>query len=124
MTLSSVAIVGGGISGLAAAWEVTQRAPDFDVVVLEASDRFGGKLRSEEFLGHRVDAGADAFLVRTPDALDLCHALGLEDELVHPASRSALLWVDGALHRLPEGLVLGGHPKQNLTDDQGADGHQ
>lgn len=107
MTARSIAVVGGGISGLAAAWELTRQAPEIEVTVFEASDRLGGKLRSEEFLGHRVDAGADAFLVRTPDALDLCHELGLEDELVHPASRSALLWVDGALRRLPEGLVLG-----------------
>lgn len=106
-TRPGVVVVGGGISGLAAAWELTRAAPDLAITVLEGSDTPGGKLRTEDLLDHPVDAGADAFLVRTPDALDLCHELGLDDELVHPAARSALLWCDGALHRLPEGLVLG-----------------
>jgi oxygen-dependent protoporphyrinogen oxidase len=100
-------VVGGGIAGLAAAWEASGRVGGEQVVVVEATDRFGGKLWTEELLGHPVDRGADAFLVRTPDALDLCHELGLQDELVNPAERSALLWSDGRLHRFPEGLVLG-----------------
>lgn len=100
-------VVGGGIAGLAAAWEAVRRTPAARVAVLEATMRFGGKLRTEPFGGLPVDRGADAFLVRTPDALDLVHELGLADELVHPALRSALLLTDGRLHRLPEGLVLG-----------------
>jgi oxygen-dependent protoporphyrinogen oxidase len=100
-------VVGGGISGLAAAWEATRRDPSMRVAVLEESVRFGGKLRTEPLGGRPVDRGADAFLIRTPDALDLVHELGLGDELVHPALRSALLLTGGRLHRLPEGLVLG-----------------
>jgi oxygen-dependent protoporphyrinogen oxidase len=100
-------VVGGGIAGLAAAWEAVRREPSTRVAVVEATARFGGKLRTEAFGGRAVDRGADAFLVRTPDALDLVDELGLADELVHPALRSALLLSGGRLHRLPEGLVLG-----------------
>src|SRR5690606_17824274 len=100
-------VLGGGIAGLAAAWEAITRRPGARVLVVEASDRLGGKLFSAELEGHVVDRGADAFLIRTPDALDLIHELGLDDEVVHPAQRSALLLSEGRLHRLPEGLVLG-----------------
>jgi protoporphyrinogen/coproporphyrinogen III oxidase len=100
-------VVGGGIAGLAAAWEAVRRQPSAQVLVVEATSRFGGKLHTDLFGGRPVDRGADAFLVRTPDALELVHELGLDDELVHPAQRSALLYLDGVLHRLPEGLVLG-----------------
>jgi oxygen-dependent protoporphyrinogen oxidase len=100
-------VVGGGIAGLAAAWEATERRPGGRIAVLEAGARFGGKLLTGELLDHPVDRGADAFLIRTPDALDLCGELGLSDELVHPAERRAFLWTDGALRTFPEGLVLG-----------------
>src|SRR5690606_1661711 len=54
-----------------------------------------------------VDAAADAFLARVPEAVALCHELGLADRLTTPAEGSAQVWVDGALRRLPAGLVLG-----------------
>ena len=102
-----VAVVGGGITGLAAAWELSAR-PGVRVVVFEASDRFGGKLRTTPFAGlPAVDEGADAFLARVPEAEALCCELGLGDALVSPATGAAWLWWDHRLHRLPAGLVLG-----------------
>lgn len=97
-----VAVVGGGISGLSAAWELRGRA---DVTVFEP-ERLGGKIRTEPFEGRPVDSGPDAFITRSPAALELCRELGIDD-LVSPAAGSTLLWHDGRLRRLPEGLVLG-----------------
>ncbi len=100
-----VVVVGGGITGLSAAW--TLSSTPAEVVVVEATGRLGGKVRTEDFAGQRVDVGPDAFLARVPDATDLCRALGLGDELVAPASGRAFIWATGRLRPLPEGLVLG-----------------
>lgn len=97
-------VLGGGVTGLTAAWQAQRLG--WEVTVVESSDRFGGKLRSSTFLGRQIDEGADAFLRRVPDALDLCDELGI-DELVSPAETSASIWIDGQLKRLPSGLVLG-----------------
>jgi oxygen-dependent protoporphyrinogen oxidase len=104
-----VAVVGGGIAGLAAAWallggEVGRGRAE--VTVFEPGP-LGGKLRTEEFCGHPVDLGPDAFLARVPDGLRLCRELGLADELVAPAAGKALLWTGGRLRPLPDGLLLG-----------------
>jgi len=80
--------------------------------VLEASTRAGGYLQTgildDPVLDDLpIDAGADAFLVRVPWARDLCHELGLADELVSPSARQASLWLDGTLRPLPTPSVLG-----------------
>jgi oxygen-dependent protoporphyrinogen oxidase len=97
-------VVGGGISGLSAAWEATQAG--WEVTVLEASDRLGGKILTTPFADRLVDEGADTFLRRVPDALDLCREIGLVD-LVEPTTGSASIWAEGALHPIPAGTVLG-----------------
>jgi oxygen-dependent protoporphyrinogen oxidase len=106
-----VVIVGAGIAGLAAAWELTggaePRADAPEVVVLERSDRAGGALRSEPFADRVVDMGADGFLGRRPEAVDLCRELGLDTALVPVAARGASVWARGRLRPLPEGLALG-----------------
>lgn len=106
MTERSVVIIGGGITGLAAAYELTNR-PGFRITVLEADDRLGGKVRTEPFGDLALDTGPDAFLARRPEALALCRELGIADELVSPNHGAARLWSRGRLRRLPEGLVLG-----------------
>jgi len=98
-----VAIVGGGIGGLAAAWELRGRA---EVTVFEP-DRLGGRIKTTMFGGHLIDEGPDAFLTRVPEGLELCRQLGIDGELISPAAGSPLLWLDGRLRPLPEGLVLG-----------------
>ena len=100
-----VDVVGGGIAGLAAAW-FAERAGD-DVVLHEAEQRLGGKIRTVDLHGRPVELGPDAFLARVPDAADLCRAVGLGDELVSPATGTAYLLHGTRLRRLPEGLVLG-----------------
>jgi oxygen-dependent protoporphyrinogen oxidase len=100
-----LAVVGGGISGLAAAWEA--RAQGARVVVLEAGERPGGKLRTSPLAGVDLDEAADAFLARVPEAVELCDELGLTTELVSPATGAAYVWLDGALRRLPADQLLG-----------------
>ena len=102
-----VVIVGGGISGLAAAWELSQAQADSEIVVLEGSDRLGGTLRSDEFAGRVVDMGADGFLGRRPEAVELCREVGLGDRLVPIAARGASVWSRGRLRVLPEGHAMG-----------------
>jgi protoporphyrinogen/coproporphyrinogen III oxidase len=111
-THRTVAVVGGGISGLAAAWELTGGAegpgPDTpSVVVLEAGEQLGGKLRTEVFGGRAVDVGPDGFLGRRDEALTLCREIGLGDELEPIGITGAAVWVGGRRRTLPKGLVLG-----------------
>lgn len=103
----TVAVVGAGITGLTVAHTLLTCEPELDVVVIEAADRVGGKIRTSDFAGRPVDWAADAFLARVPEAVELCRELGLEGELVTPAARNAYVFVDGALRRFPDGLVLG-----------------
>jgi oxygen-dependent protoporphyrinogen oxidase len=98
-----LAVVGGGIAGLAAAWEARERAT---VTVFEPG-AVGGKLRTADFEGRPIDCSADAFLTRVPDALALTREIGLGDDLVAPAAGQALVWRAGAGHPLPADLVLG-----------------
>lgn len=98
-------MVGGGITGLAAAYQAT--LDGHDVTLYEASDRLGGKILTTAFGGLPVDAGPDAFLARVPHAVDLCRELGLTTELVAPSAGKAYVWTRGRLCPLPDGLVLG-----------------
>jgi oxygen-dependent protoporphyrinogen oxidase len=100
-----VAVVGGGISGLAAAAAIRRTAPDVDVVVLEAAPAVGGKLATAEVGGVRVDVGAEAMLNRRPEGVELARASGLGDRIVHPATTSASLWTRGRLRPMPRTLM-------------------
>lgn len=101
------AVIGGGITGLVAAYQLRRSEPDLDVTLYEASTRLGGKLRTTEIDGLRLETGADAFLVRDPDAVDLCVELGLDGDLLEPAVQGVDVRVDGQAHPLPAGLILG-----------------
>jgi oxygen-dependent protoporphyrinogen oxidase len=76
-------------------------------VLLEGSDRLGGALRSDDLAGRTVDMGADGFLGRRPEAVELCREVGLEDALVPIAARGASVWARGRLRVLPEGHAMG-----------------
>ncbi|MFE1560134.1 protoporphyrinogen oxidase [Streptomyces sp. NPDC058734] len=102
--MRSVIIVGGGISGLAAAWELRGAA---DVTVLEAGPRIGGKLRTGTLAGIRVDEGAESLMALRPEAVELASAVGLGDALCDPARAAATVWTGGALRPLPPGHVMG-----------------
>ena len=100
-----VAVIGAGIAGLAAAYEL--RSAGIEAVVLEASDRPGGKIDSSQFGCMSVDSGPDGFVARDPAAAELCRRIGLSDDVVEPATSGAYVWVDGRLRSLPARSVLG-----------------
>lgn len=106
-----VVVVGGGISGLAAAHQLLSTAAahgtPVEVTVLDAEPTLGGKIRTSPFAGlPAVDEGPDAFLARVPWATNLARQVGLADELVSPAAAKAAVWWQG-LRPIPEGLLLG-----------------
>ncbi|MFF2197232.1 protoporphyrinogen oxidase [Streptomyces sp. NPDC058157] len=100
----SVIVVGGGISGLAAAWELRDEA---DVTVLESAARVGGKLRTGTFAGIAVDEGAESLMALRPEAVRLAREVGLGGGLCDPAASPTTLWSGGALRPLPAGHVMG-----------------
>ena len=100
-----VAVVGGGITGLATARLL--RRSGVTVTLVEAGDVLGGKIQTRELAGVPVEAGPDTFLARVPWAVDLCRELGLGDDLVAPATGKAWLWIGDRLRPLPERHVLG-----------------
>lgn len=102
---TDLVVVGGGITGLAAAWEALGRGAT--VTVLESLDTPGGKLRTSPVAGIQVDESADAFLARVPEAIDLCAELGIEAELVSPSTGRAYVWAGSELRPLPQDQLLG-----------------
>lgn len=102
-----VAVVGGGIAGLAAAWRLATSPGPHRVVLLESTGRVGGKLASGELDGVAVDVGAESVLARRPEALDLAAAVGLAGDVVTPNPVTARIWSRGALHPLPAGTLMG-----------------
>ena len=101
MTGVRIAVVGGGIAGVTSAYVLRQRLPDATIVVLEASDRLGGKLRGGDIGGITADLGAESMLNRRPEAVELVRAVGLGDKIVHPAQTSAGIWTRGAIRPMP-----------------------
>lgn len=102
--MTTVAVVGAGIAGLAAARALRGSA---DVVVIDGAAQVGGKLRTSQVAGVAVDEGAESFLMRTPEATELVRDVGLGDDVVHPATMSAAVLARGRLRPLPRRTLLG-----------------
>jgi oxygen-dependent protoporphyrinogen oxidase len=108
-----IAVVGGGVTGLAAALRLAQRAPAGATVTLyEQSGVLGGKLRTGELAGSAVEFGAEAFLTRDATGADspavlLARRLGLGADLVSPAVGQAALAIAGELRPIPAGTLIG-----------------
>ncbi|HEV8473550.1 MAG TPA: protoporphyrinogen oxidase [Methylomirabilota bacterium] len=105
-------MIGGGITGLAAAHRAVERARErgveLDVKLVEARGRLGGTIATERTEGFLVEAGPDSFLSEKPWALDLCRRLGIEGRLVRTDDRfrKVFVWFRGRLHALPDGFQL------------------
>ncbi|MGQ0775797.1 MAG: protoporphyrinogen oxidase [Pseudonocardiales bacterium] len=103
-----VAVVGGGISGLVAAYRLrTLLGPAAEIVLIESSRRFGGALRTVALGGLPLDVGAEAFLLRRPEAVALIEELGLGSELTHPTSAVPTVRAAECITPLPTRTVLG-----------------
>ncbi|NIJ12668.1 oxygen-dependent protoporphyrinogen oxidase [Saccharomonospora amisosensis] len=103
-----VAVVGGGISGLVAAYRLrTALDAAATITICEATGELGGKLRTGKLAGRAFDVGAEAFLARRPEAVELARELGLRAELTHPAPVSATVRAGGRTLPLPRHTVMG-----------------
>jgi protoporphyrinogen oxidase len=99
--VTRVAVVGGGISGLAAAWELTRGGAE--AVVLENERRAGGVIITERREGFVVEGGPDGFLAAEPELQQLAAEVGIADRLVDQIARGSFLWTGQRLEPLPEG---------------------
>jgi protoporphyrinogen/coproporphyrinogen III oxidase len=104
--VSGVVIVGGGISGLSAAFYLSRRG--VPATILEQRPRLGGVIRTEHVEGCTLEAGPDSFLSAKPAALELIRELGLADQVIgsNDFSRKTYVWKRGRLLPLPEGLMM------------------
>lgn len=103
--MTRLVVVGGGISGLAAAWYAA--AAGLSVLVLEASPQLGGKLRVEEVGGVAVDVGAEAMLTARPEGLALVAAGGLDQERIAPLTTAARVRAGGVAYPMPARTMMG-----------------
>jgi len=106
-----IAIAGGGISGLAAAYaleEERRAGAELEYVLYESSSRLGGVLRTEHINGCVVEAGPDSFITEKPWAADLCRSLGIGDQLIgsNDADRKTYIPSRGRLIEMPDGLMF------------------
>jgi len=110
--MSRIAVIGGGIAGLAAAHRVIELAKEkrlsIDLILLEASQRVGGSIATEKVGDFFVEAGPDSFITEKPWALRLCERLGLTTRLVSTQSGYQKIYVvnRGKLVALPDGFFL------------------
>ena len=103
-----VAVIGGGISGLATAHHVMELDPNIAVSLFERADSIGGVLQTKRQDGFLFEWGADNFITNVPWALDLCRRIGFEDQLLETDEqhRGAFVVRKGRLHRIPQGFII------------------
>ncbi len=107
-----VVIIGGGISGLALAHRLSElrreRHLPLELTLLEAGERFGGVLETEQREGWLLESGPDAFLSEKPWAIDLCRRLGIAEQLIEtrPSFRRSYIFLHGRLVPIPQGWYL------------------
>ena len=110
--MNRLIVIGGGISGLAAAHRLVELSRDkhldLEIILLEAGERLGGCIKTEQVEGFLVEAGPDSFISEKPWALQLCERLGLTSRLISTNSARQNVFVvhRGRLVPLPEGFLL------------------
>jgi len=106
--MNRIVVIGGGITGLAAAHRVHEINPAIKVTLLEASDRLGGTIQTEHRDGFLLERGPDSFISEKPEALALAKRLGLESQLIqtNETFRRSFIVRNGRLRAVPEGFQL------------------
>jgi oxygen-dependent protoporphyrinogen oxidase len=108
VSAASYCVVGGGVSGLVAAFRLRQLAgPDASITLFDPADRLGGILRTERVGGQPMDVGAEAFVVRRPEMPALLAELGLAHRQIGTTGVRPALYSGARLHALPTGTVNG-----------------
>ena len=112
MAKNRATVIGGGITGLAAAYRLQQEAAHRNIplhlTLLEATDRVGGVIRTEHRDGFLIEHGPDAFISTKPAAKTLCEALGIADQFIgtNPKVRRSFVVRKRTLHPVPEGFYM------------------
>jgi oxygen-dependent protoporphyrinogen oxidase len=103
-----VAIVGGGISGLAAAHRIAELAPQVQIALFDSAKRLGGVLETVHRDGYLIEQSADNFITSHPWAVDLCRRVGLGEQLLstNSAHRQAFVVSRGRLCKIPDGFLV------------------
>jgi len=106
--MTSVAVMGGGISGLSAAYYLHRNCPSLEVKLFESASRVGGVIETTKHGGFLVEHAADNFITTTPDAVQLAEELGLADDLIRPgdSGRQACVLSRGRLRPIPPGFIV------------------
>ncbi|HYV13352.1 MAG TPA: protoporphyrinogen oxidase [Pyrinomonadaceae bacterium] len=106
--MNRIVIIGGGISGLAAAYRVTELDKEAQVTILEASSRLGGTIQTEHRDGFLLERGPDSFISEKPHGIALAKRLGLESQLIQTNEeyRRSFIVRDGRLRAVPDGFQL------------------
>ena len=104
----NVAVIGGGISGLAAAYELSCHIPKANITLFEKTDRPGGILQTEYINDCLVETSADMFLSKPDTAVQLCEELGIGDQLIEPEHDHRRSWIglEGNIYPIPEGFSV------------------
>lgn len=101
--MSTVAIIGGGITGLSAAYYLRTESPSTNIVLIESNPYLGGKIRTERIGDTVVDGGADSIVTAKPAAMRLCRELGVTDQLQDMRGGGISVLRDGVLYSVPLG---------------------
>ncbi|MHB1126110.1 MAG: protoporphyrinogen oxidase [Bacillota bacterium] len=108
--MKRIVIIGGGITGLAAAYVLHKASlkQDIEYLLFERDSRLGGKILTEEVEGFVIEGGPDCFLTEKPQVAQLCRDMGMEDRLLgtYEENKGTFVLAGGKLHQLPEGLML------------------
>ena len=107
--MKKTVIIGGGITGLTTAFYLQELSHgEAEITLIESTPRWGGKITSAHERGFIIEGGPDSFIVQKGAVLELCHMLGLDDQLLSPNStkRTTYVWSRGELHPMPEGMIL------------------
>ena len=102
-----VAIIGGGLTGLSSAYYMGKAFPDWEIHVLESSNRWGGKVQTKRHDGYVVEVGPDSYLARKTAMTDLVKELGLGDTLVRNATGESYIYHQGQMKPIPGGSIIG-----------------
>ena len=103
----NVTIVGGGLTGLTAAYYLGHAKPEWNITLYEQAPRFGGKIQTQQVDDFVVELGPDSYLGRKTEMTDLVHDLGLGDTLVSNETGQAFVYDQGSIHPIPGGSIMG-----------------
>lgn len=111
MESKKIVIVGGGITGLSAAYHLQKQIKEknfpFEVKLVEASSRLGGRIQSITRDGYTIELGPDSLLARKPAAVKLAEELGLSDQMIRNGTGQSYILIKNKLHKMPKGAYMG-----------------